>query len=80
MGLQWLADWLNARYKKASCVVIDGKNGVDVLVEKISDTWKMKHSVIRNSTKEMIASVTGFNFVLHPGQNQGEKKGGLLWF
>lgn len=58
MGLQWLADWLNARYKKASCVVIDGKNGVDVLVEKISDTWRMKHSVIRNSTKEMIAAVS----------------------
>lgn len=57
MGLQWLADWLNARYKKASCVVIDGKNGVDVLVEKISDTWKIKHSVIRNSTKDMIAAV-----------------------
>ena len=36
LGTQWLADWLNARYTKASCVVIDGKNGVDVLVDKIS--------------------------------------------
>jgi hypothetical protein len=57
-GVGWLADWLNQRYKKASCVVIDGKNGVDVLVEKISDTWRMKHSVIRNNTKEMIAAVS----------------------
>lgn len=57
-GTQWLADWLNARYKKASCVVIDGRNGVDVLVEKIKDTWKYKNSVIRPSTKEVIAAVS----------------------
>ena len=56
-GISWLADWLNERYKKASCVVIDGRNGVDVLVERISDTWKMKGSVIRPSTKDMIAAV-----------------------
>ena len=56
-GLQWLADWLNERYKKASCVVIDGRNGVDVLVDKIADTWKAKGSVIRPSAKDVIASV-----------------------
>ena len=57
-GITWLANWLNERYKKASCVVIDGRNGVDVLVERISDTWKMKGSIIRPSTKDMIASVS----------------------
>ena len=57
-GLQWLADWLNARYNVASCVVIDGKNGVDALVEKIKGTWKFKGSVIRPSAKEVIASVS----------------------
>ncbi len=57
-GTQWLADWLNTRYKKASCVVIDGRNGVDVLVDKIKDTWKYKNSVIRPSTKEVIAAVS----------------------
>ena len=57
-GVQWLADWLNARYKKACCVVIDGRNGVDVLVEKIRETWKYKDSVIRPSVKEVIASVS----------------------
>lgn len=56
-GIQWLADWLNERYTKASCVVIDGKNGVDVLIEKIKDTWKAKNSIIRPSLKEIIASV-----------------------
>ena len=56
-GISWLADWLNARYKQACCVVIDGRNGVDVLVERIADTWKMKGSVIRPSTKDMIAAV-----------------------
>lgn len=56
-GISWLADWLNERYKKASCVVIDGRNGVDVLVERIADTWKMKGSVIRPTSKDVIAAV-----------------------
>lgn len=55
-GIGWLADWLNQRYNKASCVVIDGRNGVDVLVERITDTWKMKDSIIRPTTKDMIAA------------------------
>ena len=57
-GTQWLADWLNARYSKASCVVIDGRNGVDVLVDKITGTWKYKGSVIRPTSKEVIAAVS----------------------
>ena len=56
-GTQWLADWLCARYSKASCVVIDGRNGVDVLIDKIVDVWRMKGSVVRPSTKDVIASV-----------------------
>ena len=58
MGIQWLADWLMQRSGKASCVVIDGRNGVDVLVNKISGSWKMKGSVINASTKIMIAAVS----------------------
>ena len=58
LGLQWLADWLNARYSKASCVVIDGRNGVDVLTEKIVQTWRMKGSVIRPGVKDMLAAVS----------------------
>jgi hypothetical protein len=56
-GISWLAEWLNERYQKASCVVIDGRNGVDVLVERIADIWKMKGSIIRPTTKDVIASV-----------------------
>lgn len=57
-GIQWLADWLNQRYKSASCVVIDGRNGVDFLIDKIKGTWKFKGSVIRPSAKDMIASAS----------------------
>jgi hypothetical protein len=57
LGTQWLASWLNERYKKASCVVIDGKNGVDVLVDKITGTWKYKGSVVRPGAKDVIAAV-----------------------
>lgn len=71
-GLQWLADWLNVRYAKVSCVVIDGRNGVDVLVDKIADTWKAKGSIIRPSAKEMIAAVGGLVEAIN------DKK--LTWF
>lgn len=56
-GLRWLSDWLNERYYDASCVVVDGRNGVDVLVEQISRTWRYKGSVIRPTAKEVIAAV-----------------------
>ena len=56
-GTGWLAEWLNDRYDKASCVVIDGRNGVDVLVDKISNIWQMKGSIIRPGARDVIASV-----------------------
>ena len=56
-GIRWLSDWLNDRYKQASCVVIDGRNGVDVLTERIADTWRIKGSVIRPSAKDIVAAV-----------------------
>ena len=55
-GTQWLADWLNERNQKAACVVIDGKNGADVLVDKIAGTWRIKGSVIRPSARDMLAA------------------------
>lgn len=57
MGTNWLADWLNQRYDRASCVVIDGRNGVDVLIDKISNVWKMRGSVIRPNARDVIAGV-----------------------
>lgn len=66
-GVRWLADWLNARYGRASCVVIDGRNGVDVLVDKISDTWKAKDSVIRANTKAVIAGVSMLTEAVNDG-------------
>lgn len=57
-GISWLAEWLNARYGKACCVVIDGKNGVDLLVDKIKDTWKAKGAIVRPTSKDMIAAAS----------------------
>lgn len=57
-GTQWLADWLNERSTQACCVVIDGRNGVDVLIDKISHIWRFKGSIIRPSVKDIIASVS----------------------
>lgn len=58
LGVQWLADWLNARYGETSCVVIDGRNGVDVLIDKISGTWRAKNSVLRPRVRDILAAVS----------------------
>ena len=55
-GVRWLADWLNERANQACCVVIDGRNGVDVLIDRISDVWRYKDSVIRPSTRDVVAA------------------------
>ena len=39
-------------------MVIDGRNGVDVLVDRISDTWRAKGSIIRPRIKDVLASVS----------------------
>lgn len=57
-GTRWLAEWLNERADKASCVVIDGRNGADVLVDKIADTWKHKNSVVRPSAKDVVSAAS----------------------
>ena len=71
-GLRWLSQWLNERYTKASCVVIDGRNGVDVLIDRISDTWKYKGSIIRANTKDVLAAVS----MLTDAVNEGN----LTWY
>lgn len=57
-GLAWLAEWLNERYNNASCVVIDGKNGTDVLIDKIKDTWLYKDSIIKPTAQNVITAAS----------------------
>lgn len=57
-GIRWLSDWLNERHGSAACVVIDGRNGVDLLIERISPAWRMKDSIIRPTVKDVLASVS----------------------
>ena len=57
-GTQWLADWLCARVGKAACVVIDGRNGADVLVDKISPTWRQKGAVVRPGGRDVVAAAS----------------------
>lgn len=71
-GYRWLSDFLNERYAKASCVVIDGKNGVDLVVDRISDVWKYKGSVIRPNARDMISACT----LITDGLNEGK----LMWY
>lgn len=66
-GIRWLSDWLNDRSSKASCVVIDGRNGVDVLIDRISTSWRYKDSVIRASTKTVIDAAGLLNTEVNEG-------------
>ena len=58
MGTRWLSDWLRERYGVACCVVIDGRNGVDLLVERISDTWRAPGSLIRPKAGDVVAAAS----------------------
>ena len=71
-GTRWLAEWLAERYDKAACVVIDGKNGADVLCDKLADTWKAKGSVIRPSGRDVVAAASTLTDMI------GEKT--VTWF
>lgn len=57
-GLSWLAQWLNERYHTASCVVIDGKNGTDVLIDKLKDTWRLQGSIIKPTAQNVITAAS----------------------
>ena len=46
-------------WQRAACVVIDGRNGADVLADKLSGVWKAKGSVVRPSVREVLAAVSG---------------------
>ncbi len=66
-GLVWLVNWLSVRYDRASCVVIDGRNGVDVLVERIKGVWRAKNAVIRPGVKDVLAAVGLFTNAVNEG-------------
>lgn len=57
-GTQWLADWLCERVQQAACVVIDGRNGADVLVDKIVGVWRAKGSIIRPTGRDLVAAAS----------------------
>lgn len=71
-GTRWLADWLNQRYTKASCVVIDGKNGVDLLIDRIAEVWRLKGSIIRARYNDVIAAAS----LIETAVNEGT----LTWY
>lgn len=66
-GTRWLSDFLNARYDTAACVVIDGRNGVDVLVDRLTDIWRFKGSVVRASSKDMVGAVSLLTNAINEG-------------
>jgi hypothetical protein len=67
IGIQWLADWLNARSTRASCVVIDGRNGVETLVEKIQGEWRYKGSIVCPRVRDVIAAVSTLTNEINEG-------------
>lgn len=67
MGTKWLADWLNQRYTKCSCVVIDGRNGVDVLTDRLSETYRARGSIIRANSTTVVGAVSMLTEAINEG-------------
>ena len=61
-GLSWLAEWLNQRYKQASAVAIDGRNGADVLINMLrpagGGTWVVKDSLTKPTAQDMTTAAS----------------------
>ena len=57
-GLVWLADRLNMRADTACCVVIDGRNGADVLIDKIREHWRFRDSIIKANAQTAIGAAS----------------------
>ena len=57
-GTRWLAEWLRERYHVACCVVIDGRNGVELLIDRISDVWRAPGSIVRPRAGDVIAAAS----------------------
>ena len=55
-GTRWLSEWLNERYSRAACVVVDGRNGADVLCDRLCEVWKIRDSVIRPTARSVVAA------------------------
>lgn len=61
-GITWLAQWINQRYRQASVVVVDGKNGADVLIEKLrpagGGAWAFKDSVVKPTAQNVVTAAS----------------------
>lgn len=66
-GLKWIASFLNERYRQASCVVIDGRNGVEVLIDRICDVWRLKDSIIKPNATQAITAASMLTMEIDEG-------------
>lgn len=55
-GLGWLVDWLMKREGKAAAIVIDGKNGAQLLVERLLAAGMGRRTVVVPKTADVIAA------------------------
>lgn len=55
-GISWLADWLEARKDKGSCVVIDGLYGRDVLIDELKGRFPKRGIIAPSSTEVATAA------------------------
>lgn len=55
-GVGWLAEWLSARTREASCAVIDGLSGADALVDRLGR--QPRGYIVRPGAGDVVASAT----------------------
>lgn len=57
-GTAWLADFLKKRYSTIACAAIDGRNGADVLTDRLTSTFRAKGSLLRPSARDVVAAAS----------------------
>lgn len=55
-GIGWLVDWLIAREGRAACVVIDGKNGAQLLMERLASRGMGRRAICVPRTADVVAA------------------------
>jgi phage terminase large subunit-like protein len=57
-GVQWLVEWLQARWQKTALIVVDGKAGAQALIEKLRAAGVGKKAICEPRVADVIASTS----------------------
>lgn len=77
-GIGWLVDWLIAREGRAACVVIDGKNGAQLLVERLASRGMGRRAICVPRTADVVAACSRLLDAVNEGTVRHTSQGFLM--